>query len=95
MRQPDAIEEYCQYLSGALRGHDFELELARVAWAEDGWPAAMRELERKAKDWRGCWVLVQYTALSWSERGFPSAISHRECCTNSPASGSAGGDGLP
>jgi len=67
----DAIEEYCQYLSGALRGHDFALEIERVAWAEDGWPAAMRELERKAKDWRGCWVLVQYTALSWSERGFP------------------------
>src|ERR1700675_870458 len=35
----DAIEEYCRYLSGALREHDFELELERVAWAEDGWPA--------------------------------------------------------
>jgi glycosyltransferase involved in cell wall biosynthesis len=67
----DAVEEYCQYLAGALRAHDFELELARVAWREDGWPAAMRELERQAKGWRGCWVLVQYTALSWSERGFP------------------------
>ncbi|HKN74658.1 MAG TPA: glycosyltransferase [Candidatus Acidoferrum sp.] len=67
----DAVEEYCRYLGEALRAHDFELELARVAWLEDGWPAAMRELERQAKEWRGCWVLVQYTALSWSERGFP------------------------
>jgi glycosyltransferase involved in cell wall biosynthesis len=67
----DAIEEYCQYLGEALRAHDFELELVRVAWLTDGWPAAMRELERQAKEWRGCWVLVQYTALSWSERGFP------------------------
>jgi glycosyltransferase involved in cell wall biosynthesis len=67
----DAVEEYCQYLAGVLCDHDFELELVRVAWLEDGWPAAMRELERRAKGWRGCWVLVQYTALSWSERGFP------------------------
>ena len=67
----DAIEEYCQYLGAALRAHDFELEFARVAWLADGWPAAMRELERQASTWRGCWVLVQYTALSWSERGFP------------------------
>ncbi len=67
----DAVEEYCQYLGEALRAHCFELELVRVAWLEDGWPAAMRELERQAKEWRGCWVLVQYTALSWSERGFP------------------------
>ena len=67
----DAIEEYCQYLGEALRAHDFVLEVARVAWLEDGWPEAMRELERQAGAWRGCWVLVQYTALSWSERGFP------------------------
>ena len=67
----DSVEEYCQYLGEALRAHDFALELARVAWLEDGWPAAMRELERQVSAWRGCWVLVQYTALSWSERGFP------------------------
>lgn len=67
----DAVEEYCQYLGEALRAHDFELELVRVAWLEEGWPAAMRELERQARAWRGCWVLVQYTALAWSERGFP------------------------
>jgi glycosyltransferase involved in cell wall biosynthesis len=67
----DAIEEYCQYLGAALRAHDFALELVRVAWLADGWPRAMRQLEHQAKEWRGCWVLVQYTALSWSERGFP------------------------
>jgi glycosyltransferase involved in cell wall biosynthesis len=67
----DAVEEYCQYLGASLRAQDFALELARVAWQENGWPAAMRELERQAAAWRGCWVLVQYTALSWSERGFP------------------------
>jgi len=67
----DAVEEYCLYLGEALRAHDFDLELVRVSWVEDGWPAAMRELVRRAGAWRGRWVLVQYTALSWSERGFP------------------------
>ncbi len=67
----DAVEEYCLYLGEALRAHNLALELVRVAWLENGWPAAMRDLERQAKEWRGCWVLVQYTALSWSERGFP------------------------
>jgi glycosyltransferase involved in cell wall biosynthesis len=67
----DAVEEYCHYLGEALRVHDFALELVRVSWVADGWPAAMRDLERQAIAWRGCWVLVQYTALAWSERGFP------------------------
>lgn len=67
----DAVEEYCQYLGAALRAHEFALELVRVPWVEDGWPAALRKLEKEAQAWRGCWVLVQYTALSWSERGFP------------------------
>src|SRR6266852_3545854 len=67
----DAVEEYCRYLGGALRAHGFEMELARVPWAERGWPAALRELRQKAGAWRGQWVLVQYTALAWSARGFP------------------------
>ena len=67
----DAVEEYCRYLGGALRAHGFEMELARVAWAELGWPAALRELRQKAGAWRGQWMLLQYTALAWSERGFP------------------------
>lgn len=67
----DAVEEYCRYLGGALRAHGFEMELARVPWAQVGWFAALRELRQKADSWRGRWVLVQYTALAWSARGFP------------------------
>jgi glycosyltransferase involved in cell wall biosynthesis len=67
----DAVEEYCRYLGGALRAHGFEMELARVPWVERGWPAALRELRQKAGAWRGQWVLLQYTALAWSARGFP------------------------
>src|SRR5207244_10555888 len=49
----------------------FELVIERVDWRKKGWPSAARSLRRRAKGWRGAWVLVQYTALSWSARGFP------------------------
>jgi len=66
----DAIEEYCHYLSGALRSHDFELEIRRVSWETHGWSDALHALELQAEHWRGTWVFVQYTALAWSLRGF-------------------------
>jgi glycosyltransferase involved in cell wall biosynthesis len=68
----DAVEEYCRYLGAALRAHGFDLEVTRLPWAERGWRAALRELTDRAVDWRGRWVCVQYTALAWSTRGFPS-----------------------
>ena len=67
----DAVEEYCRYLGQALGPHGFALELVRVAWQEEGWPAALENLQEQATAWRGCWLLVQYTALAWSQRGFP------------------------
>jgi glycosyltransferase involved in cell wall biosynthesis len=66
----DAVEEYCRYLCDALRLHGFDTQLARVPWAEKGWPVALRELKQQAISWSGVWVLVQYTALAWSARGF-------------------------
>ena len=67
----DAVEEYCQYLGDALQVEDFELIIERVAWAESGWNRAVSTLRHRAQGWRGAWVLVQYTALAWSARGFP------------------------
>ena len=64
----DAVEDYCHYLCKALMPEGFELTIKRVAWNESGWA---RRLRRRAKKWRGEWVLVQYTALAWSARGFP------------------------
>lgn len=70
----DAIEQYCVHLGTALRRHDFAMQLVRVPWKESGWQAALRDLEQRAKEWRGQWVLLQYTALSWSARGFPMQV---------------------
>ena len=67
----DAVEEYCSYLGQALRAHGFAPEIVRVPWPERGWPLALHELDAQANSWHGCWVLLQYTALSWSSRGFP------------------------
>lgn len=67
----DAVEEYCRHLDKALKAQEFGLTIERVAWAERGWPRALRSVRRRAKGWRGSWVLVQYTSVAWSARGFP------------------------
>lgn len=67
----DAVEDYCRYLGEALEEHNFELMIERVGWAEEGWTSSLRSLRQRARRWRDCWVLVQYTALAWSQRGFP------------------------
>ena len=64
----DAVEEYCNYLGEALREKGFELYVRRADWTERRWASTLR---RRLLKWRGEWVLVQYTALAWSKRGFP------------------------
>jgi hypothetical protein len=67
----DAVEEYCLHLGEALAAHDYQLELRRVPWEIHGWPRSLHALRLQAAGWRGTWILVQYTALAWSARGFP------------------------
>jgi glycosyltransferase involved in cell wall biosynthesis len=50
------------------------LEIVRVPWPQLGWRAALQWLVRESESWRGRWVLVQYTALAWSRRGFPLGL---------------------
>jgi glycosyltransferase involved in cell wall biosynthesis len=70
----DALQEYCAFLGEALRVHGYEMDMSTVGWAVSGWAAALRELQRKAHHWRGVPVLLQYTALAWSDRGFPRRV---------------------
>jgi glycosyltransferase involved in cell wall biosynthesis len=67
----DAVEEYCRYLGDALVAHDYQLQIRRVPWELHGWRQSLRALRLQSVGWRGTWVLVQYTALAWSARGFP------------------------
>jgi glycosyltransferase involved in cell wall biosynthesis len=67
----DGVADYCERLrdAGAARGLSFEI--VQVPWAERGWRSAIAELRRAAADWRDRFVLLQYTTLAWSRRGFP------------------------
>jgi glycosyltransferase involved in cell wall biosynthesis len=67
----DGVEDYCAFLGEALEKQGTELRKVRIQWAEKGWAAALRELRAQSAEWRNQWVLVQYTALAWSRRGFP------------------------
>lgn len=67
----DGVEDYCAFLGEALARRGVQLTQARVNWVDRGWLGALRQLRRDAAGWQGRRVLLQYTALGWSKRGFP------------------------
>jgi glycosyltransferase involved in cell wall biosynthesis len=67
----DALQDYCRYLGEALSSLGIHLEFHRAHSNETGWKSSLASLKLQAKTWNNCWVLVQYTALAWSDRGFP------------------------
>lgn len=67
----DGVRDYCSWLSQALRRRGVTLETTEVGWADRGWLSALRDLWKRSRDWQGRRVFLQYTALSWSRRGFP------------------------
>src|SRR5271154_2422259 len=67
----DALEDYCNWLKRALQQQGQPMEILRVPWAINGWLHALAWTWREAKKWRSRWILLQYTALGWSQRGFP------------------------
>ena len=67
----DAVEEYCRLLAGALQPKNISLEVLRLGWRELGWRASLQELRAQVAGRKIDWFLLQYTALSWSRRGFP------------------------
>ena len=67
----DGLQDYCTFLGEALARHGVQLKFARVEWVERGWIPGLSQVWRESTNWRGKWVLLQYTALGWSRRGFP------------------------
>ena len=47
------------------------LEVRRIRWSEDGRLTSLFRLFRDSEIRRHDWAILQYTALGWSERGFP------------------------
>jgi glycosyltransferase involved in cell wall biosynthesis len=67
----DGVEDYCIFLGRGLAILDVELKRVRVPWLDKGWVRSLSQLSRASIAWRGSWVLMQYTAFTWSQRGFP------------------------
>jgi len=65
----DGVEDYCHWLGCALLKSGWQLECSYFPWPR-GWIAALGWLSRESRSWQGRWVCVQYTAFSWSRRGF-------------------------
>lgn len=67
----DAIREYCHQLGHAISCKGIQFDVTEVSWFVGGWVRGLRTLWTSAGAWRGKRVLLQYTALGWSQRGFP------------------------
>jgi len=70
----DAVRDYANCLSKALRRHGISCENSEISWYENGWLSALAKLWKQSRDWRGRRVVFHYTALMWSRRGFPFGV---------------------
>jgi len=70
----DAVRDYANHLSAALRARGVICENSEIRWCEQGWLRALSRLWNESRKWRGRWVVLHYTALMWSRRGFPLAL---------------------
>jgi glycosyltransferase involved in cell wall biosynthesis len=67
----DGVRDYCHFLAEALNKHGIRMEIKQVPWAERGWIRGLLDLWKSTRDLKGRWILLQYTPLAWSRRGFP------------------------
>jgi glycosyltransferase involved in cell wall biosynthesis len=67
----DAVRDYTICLGDALRRRGISCAMREIRWQSQGWFAALRSLWKESRVWRGQWVVLNYTALMWSRRGFP------------------------
>ncbi len=67
----DGVADYCDNLAAALARRGVTMNSQRFPWFDVGW---FRSLPRAAfgpLPYSADWILLQYTALGWSRRGFP------------------------
>jgi glycosyltransferase involved in cell wall biosynthesis len=67
----DGVEDYCIFLGRALADRGNSIDMVRVSWATEGLFTSLHRLWNRLRGQSGRWVLIQYTALAWSRRGFP------------------------
>jgi hypothetical protein len=69
----DGVADHCAFLGRALGRRGVDFSIVRAPATEESWLRALWQLWRISASWRDKWVLLQYTALGWSRRGFPFA----------------------
>lgn len=69
----DAVRDYTICLGDALGQRGIPCTVQEIRWEAQGWFAALTRLWKQSRSWRGQWVVLPYTALMWSRRGFPLA----------------------
>jgi glycosyltransferase involved in cell wall biosynthesis len=67
----DGVRDYCEHLSEAFARRGDHLEIVQLRWEIQGWWKALSILWNESRAWKKRIVLLQYTALMWSRRGFP------------------------
>lgn len=67
----DGVRDYCRLLGQALAARGYELHVVRMPWPQTGWFRSLGWLWGESERWNRQQVLIQYTALAWSRRGFP------------------------
>ena len=69
----DALRDYCRKRRRGAESSRRRDEDCRSPMERGAGPTLAR-LWRHSSEWRGRWVVLQYTALMWSRRGFPLAV---------------------
>ena len=69
----DGVADHCAFLGRALARRGVDFTIMRLPAVEKNWIHALWQFWQMSAAWRGKWVLLQYTALGWSRRGFPFA----------------------
>jgi glycosyltransferase involved in cell wall biosynthesis len=70
----DAVRDYGSRLTEALTSQGIACETWDLRWDEQGWIKGLAALWMQSRAWAGRWVVLQYTALMWSRRGFPVSL---------------------
>lgn len=70
----DGVEDYCAFLARALSQCGVDLQPVHISWDKEGWLSALIRLRRESRKWHESSVLIQYTGMAWSRRGFPLGI---------------------
>ena len=67
----DGVRDYCELLAQAFARRGMQLEIVALRWEIEGWSKALSAFWKASCHWKKQIVMLQYTALMWSRRGFP------------------------